>query len=141
MRNPKRILLVEDDQDVAAGTSLRLRGAGYHVIHAGDGEQGLCAAMDHEPDAILLDVRMPRLNGLDLLGILRRSQRTMRIPVVMLSASLVDQQAALEAGARYFLRKPYDGETLLAAVESATDHPHFQTQEPLDDQPEHSDRR
>lgn len=123
MSNAKRILLVEDDHDVATGTSLRLRRAGYDVIHAGDGEQGLSAAMTHGPDAILLDVRMPRISGLDLLGILRRSHHTRRIPVVMLSASLVDQQAALEAGARFFLRKPYDGEMLLAAVESATNNP------------------
>ncbi|MCA9205007.1 MAG: response regulator, partial [Planctomycetales bacterium] len=125
MANSKRILLVEDDHDVAQGTSMRLRRAGYHVIHAADGEQGVSEALKHGPDAILLDVRMPRMNGLDVLEELRKSHETMKIPVVMLSASLLDQQAALEAGARYFLKKPYDRDTLLAAVECATKNPNL----------------
>ena len=119
MSDRPTVLVVDDDQDVVKATSLRLRAAGYHIISAFDGGQGVLAAIDQQPDAILLDVRMPRMDGLAALEKLRQCDQTKDIPVVMLSASLVDKQAALDAGARYFLTKPYEGETLLAAVESA----------------------
>jgi CheY-like chemotaxis protein len=66
-----------------------------------------------------MDVRMPRMNGLEALLRLQSSAATNAIPVIMLSASLADRQAALDAGARFFLKKPYQGEQLLAALEDA----------------------
>lgn len=111
------VLLVEDDYDVAFGASLRLRSAGYQTLIAHDGREGVSVARKTRPNAIVLDVRMPRMNGLVALDRLRHDERTKDIPIVMLSASLVDQQAALDAGARYFLTKPYQHATLLTAVE------------------------
>ncbi len=123
MSKPRQVLLVDDDPDVIRGASLRLRAAGYDTISAADGAQGVATAVDQHPDAILLDVRMPRMDGLAALEKLQENEDTKSIPIVMLSASLVDQQKALEAGARYFLTKPYQGNTLLTAVESAmTEH-------------------
>jgi CheY-like chemotaxis protein len=117
-----RILVVDDDRDVLRGARLRLECAGYETFSAADGEEGVAAAVKLSPDAILLDVRMPRMDGLTALAKLRERAETRNIPVVMLSASLIDQQAALDAGARFFLSKPYQGRTLLAAIESATNN-------------------
>jgi two-component system response regulator GlrR len=116
------VLLVEDDHDVALGASLRLRSAGYQTLIAHDGREGVSVARKACPTAIVLDVRMPRMVALEKL---QHDERTKHIPIVMLSASLVDQQAALDAGARYFLTKPYQSTTLLTAVERAiSENPH-----------------
>ena len=93
--------------------------AGYRTLAAYDGEQGVSSAKDNRPDAIVLDVRMPRVDGLTALKRLRGSDDTRHIPVVMVSASLVDQHEALDSGARFFLSKPYQPKSLLAAVQSA----------------------
>jgi CheY-like chemotaxis protein len=115
-----RVLVVEDDRDVLRATRLRLEIAGYKTFSASNGEEGVASAVELHPDVILLDVRMPRMDGLTALAILGERAETENIPVVMLSASVVDQQAALDAGARFFLSKPYQGKTLLAAIKSAT---------------------
>ena len=115
------ILLVDDDRDVLQGTSVRLRAAGYQTIVAHDGDEGLACATTQRPDAIVLDVRMPRKDGLTALAELQAGESTKNIPVVMLSASLGDQRAALESGARFFLRKPYAGPMLVNAVKKAID--------------------
>jgi CheY-like chemotaxis protein len=113
------VLLIDDDHDVALGASLRLRAAGYETLTAHDGQAGVDIARQRRPAAIVLDVRMPGMNGLVALAKLQHDQRTNDIPIIMLSASLVDQQAALDAGARYFLTKPYQPTTLVTAVERA----------------------
>ena len=115
-----RVLVVDDDRDVLRATRLRLEIAGYKTFSASNGEEGVASAVELHPDVILLDVRMPRMDGLTALAILGDRAETENIPVVMLSASVVDQRAALDAGARFFLSKPYQGKTLLAAIKSAT---------------------
>jgi CheY-like chemotaxis protein len=119
MPSCQKILVVDDDPDVILGASLRLRAAGYEIVAAYDGEQAVAAAIDQQPDAIVLDVRMPHLDGLRALARLRKCDATKDIPVVVVSASLVDQNAALDSGARFFLSKPYQPNSLLAAVASA----------------------
>lgn len=110
------VLVVEDDHDLAFGASLRLRAAGYETLIAHDGREGVDVARRRHPAAIVLDVRMPRMNGLTALDKLQHDLETSDIPIVMLSASLVDQKAALDAGARYFLTKPYQAVNLLTAI-------------------------
>jgi DNA-binding response OmpR family regulator len=153
MNAPAQILLVDDDRDILFGASMRLKAAGYQTITANDGDEGVRAATLNHPDAIILDVRMPRMNGLVALNRLRSCQQTKSIPVVIVSASLVDQHAALDSGAKFFLAKPYQGEALLAAIASVLNehmadpmvdegHGHVPTDEkaPLSDQPKHSSR-
>lgn len=118
--NKPRILIVDDDHQISAGTSIRLQAAGYDTLIAHDGAQGLATAHHQHPDAIVLDVRMPVMDGLECLSQLKNDPATKEIPVVMLSASVVDEEAALDAGARYFLRKPFAGKLLLEAVHAAT---------------------
>jgi DNA-binding response OmpR family regulator len=113
------VLMVDDDREIVRGACLRLQAAGYRMLTAGDAETGIAAAVANHPDAILMDVRLPHRDGLSALSDLKRRPETNQIPVVMLSASVVDQQAALDAGARFFLRKPYRGEMLVQAVSTA----------------------
>ena len=119
MTASQQVLVVDDDQDIARGTDLRLRSAGYKTLCAHSGERGLSLAAKEHPDAIVLDVRMPGMDGLTVLSRLREREDTRRIPVVMLSASLRDQQKGLDAGAHVFLPKPYRGRMLVEAVQNA----------------------
>lgn len=116
---PIRILLVDDEQDVLRAESLWLNAAGYLTEQVLDGEQAMAAVRRDRPDAIVLDVRMPKKDGLQVMEELQEHAATQEIPVVMLSASLGDEQRALDAGATFFLRKPYVGATLVAAVYAA----------------------
>jgi len=118
--SPKaQILIVDDEPDIVEGARMWLEAAGYSTNTARNGVDGVKQAKDHPPDAIVLDVRMPKKDGLRVLTDLRDRPETRNIPVVMLSASLVDQQRTLEAGARFFLRKPYTGKDLVAAIDGA----------------------
>ncbi len=119
MSEKQKILLVDDDQALLDGARLRLRACGYETLNASDGLQGIATAINSQPDAIVMDVRMPRMDGLTALVELQRNEKTKEIPVVMLSASLRDQQQALDAGARFFITKPYEGKNLVQAIESA----------------------
>jgi CheY-like chemotaxis protein len=115
----QRILLVDDDRDIVDSTRLRLKNAGFETIVAYGGQQGLDAAIEDRPDAILLDVHMPVMNGLETLAELKKHNETKDIPVVMLSASLVHQKPCLDAGARFFVTKPYISSNLIEAIHSA----------------------
>lgn len=115
----KKVLIVDDDVQIVEGTRLRLAHAGYDTCTANDGDVGIQVAQDERPDIVLMDVSMPRLNGLDALARLRADRRTAHIPVVMLSASMPDRRTALDAGARFFVKKPYSSQELLIAVERA----------------------
>ena len=115
----KQILFVDDDCDIANGARLRLETAGYTAIVAASGEEAVAAAIEKQPDVIVLDIRMPGMDGLAALAKLRERKDTQHIPVLVLSASLIDQPDALEKGARFFLRKPYCAETLLSAIDVA----------------------
>ena len=114
---PKQVLVVDDDYDIARVTDLRLRAAGISTLRAHSGSEGLQLATREHPDAIVLDVRMPDMDGLQVLSRLREREDTRRIPVVMLSASLRDLHKGLDAGASVFLTKPYRGQTLIDAVQ------------------------
>ncbi len=114
-----KILVVDDDVDIRIGVSTRLRMEGYRTWLACDGQDAVNMACELLPDAVLMDVRMPRKDGLTALAELRQTTSTNHIPVVMISASLPDEKPALHAGAHIFLRKPYSGNHLLSALSSA----------------------
>lgn len=110
-----RILVVDDDRDIVESVCIRLRTAGYEVVFTYDGQQCVAEAIRHQPDAILLDVRMPKMDGMAVLAQLKQNRQTQSIPVIMLSASMDNQYAALRAGASFFVVKPYEPVNLLAA--------------------------
>ncbi len=122
LSNRSVILIVDDNEDSVLATSLRLQSAGFQSLTASDGNEGLASAIKHRPHAIVLDVRMPNKDGLAMLAELRSRDETEMIPVVMLSASILDQKAALDAGASFFVKKPYDGAQLVRAVVMAIAH-------------------
>jgi two-component system response regulator MprA len=113
-----RIFVVEDDQAVRDALRRALELEGYGVELAGDGEEALrrLDERDVEPDAIVLDVLMPKLDGLEVCRRLRRSGN--RTPVLMLTArdQVADRVAGLDAGADDYLVKPFALEELLARV-------------------------
>ena len=113
------ILIVDDDPEIRWGTSLRVQSLGHQVDTACDGEEAMEKVTADAPILILMDIRMPRLDGLSALRRLQADPATQRIPVVMASASPNDQENSFELGAKYFLRKPYSNEALAAAIHSA----------------------
>jgi CheY-like chemotaxis protein len=118
-RPVRRVLVVYDDREVSQCLGVRLRAAGFEVISAYDGEQGVSTALEQQPDAVVLDIRMPKKDGMTVLRELRTYPSLQRTPIVMLSASIRDQHRALEAGASYFVPKPYEATQVLSALESS----------------------
>ncbi len=114
-----KVLVVDDDREITLGLGVRLEAAGFEVATAHDGNEGVIAALGCQPDAIIMDIRMPNKDGIAALQELRSRQETAKIPVIMLSASIRDQQRALEEGASFFVQKPYDPQTVLSAINAS----------------------
>ena len=115
---PRTVLVVEDDQSIAMGLEMNLTAEGYRVIVESDGESGLAPARAGGVDLLILDVMLPRLNGFEMLRILRRERHTM--PVIMLSArgAEMDKVMGLELGAEDYITKPFGLAELLARVKA-----------------------
>ncbi len=113
-----KILLVDDDELFVLSLKTLLRTVGYEVVTASDGLQGLQAALGQSPDLILLDARMPVLDGFGMLAALRANAETRGVSCMMLTA-LDDRESldkALRHGADAMLLKPVQTETLLQAI-------------------------
>jgi DNA-binding response OmpR family regulator len=112
----RTVLVVEDDPSIAMGLELNLGAEGYAVTTAVDGEQGLNLARSGGIDLIILDAMLPRINGFEVLRLLRLEGR--RVPVIMLSArgAEIDKVMGLELGAEDYITKPFGLAELLARV-------------------------
>ncbi|HEX6533548.1 MAG TPA: response regulator transcription factor [Gemmatimonadaceae bacterium] len=112
------VLVVEDDRDLLSVLQRILGNEGYQVRSALDGESGLLEALDHAPDLVILDVGLPRKNGVEVARELR--QRGFRAPMLMLTArsSVSDKVSGLDAGADDYLPKPFEYPELLARVKA-----------------------
>jgi len=119
----ERVLIVDDERFIAQALLIRLRAAGYDVKWAFDGASGIATAMDWHPDVVVLDIRMPDMDGFEVNRRLRANPKMASIPVIFLSANVQEssRQAALAAGARAYLTKPYESKDILAAIRGALD--------------------
>lgn len=119
----KLVLVVEDDPAQRRLLERMLVGSGWRVATAPDGESGLGAAKKQPPDAIVLDVMMPRLNGYQTCRQLKADPVTMAIPVIMCTSKdqPADQYWATEVGADAFLAKPVDIGRLVQMLERLTE--------------------
>src|SRR5512144_2365469 len=115
-----RILVVDDEADIGALLVMALGRAGYEVATAGDGLEALAAVAASPPDLVILDVRMPRLDGLETLKRLRADAATAPVPVIMLTtrAEAADRLEGLAHGADDYLAKPFDLAEVLERVKT-----------------------
>jgi len=113
-----RILLVEDSKRLQTTIGAFLRDAGYAVDFASDGEEGLWLAESNDYDVIVLDIMLPRLDGLSLLQQLRRRGRNTHVLLLTAKDTVADRVHGLRSGADDYLVKPFASEELLARVQA-----------------------
>lgn len=113
-----RILLVEDDVKIASFVEKGLRAAGYAVDHATDGETGLHLALTEPYDAAIVDIMLPKLNGLSVIEQMR--EKKINTPVIILSAkdSVDDRIKGLQTGSDDYMTKPFSFSELLARIQA-----------------------
>ncbi len=115
-----KILVIEDEDDVRENIEEVLELSDYQVITAAHGEQGVKLAQSQQPDLILCDIMMPKLDGYGVVKELRHNPETERIPVIFLTAKVdrSDQRLGMDLGADDYLTKPFSTKDILSAVES-----------------------
>ncbi|MER8817617.1 response regulator [Mesorhizobium sp. M0965] len=120
MHDPPRILAVDDTPENLEILRMRLEANGYEVVTAADGEEGLGKARDLTPDLILLDIMMPKLDGISVVRMLKQDLSLRSIPVILVTAKADtrDVVEGLDAGGDDYLTKPFEHQALLARVRS-----------------------
>lgn len=115
------VIVADDDEDILRFVEVNLRLEGFDVVTVSDGEAALEAAFDRNPDLILLDVMMPKLDGYEVCQRLRSDSRTKHCSVIMLTAKSLsaDKVVGLTSGADDYMIKPFDPMELVARVKSA----------------------
>lgn len=116
-KNKKTILVVDDEPSIVNILFLNLKKEGYNVIEANDGITAINMALDHKPDLILLDIMLPRLDGL---SVCKRIKNTYNVPIIMLTAKdgEIDKILGLELGADDYITKPFSVRELVARVKA-----------------------
>lgn len=115
----KKILVVDDEKDITETLSFMLKAAGYDVITASDGEEGLKFAKEENPDLIILDVMMPKINGYKIARLLKYDNKYKHIPIIMVTARGQDSDKLIgeETGANEYITKPFEFEEVLTNVQ------------------------
>lgn len=113
----KKILIVDDEPDLLRVACFRLNKSGYEVLSAVNGKEALELAGKELPDLILLDVRLPLMEGPDVCSCIKKDEKLKHIPVVLFTASTQDINARVEAcGAQGYILKPFSAEELLNKI-------------------------
>jgi DNA-binding response OmpR family regulator len=115
----ERILLIEDDPSIVAGLELNLALEGYEVVTAPDGEQGLRLALEGHPDVILLDIMLPKMNGLEVLRRLRKVDPDLPVLVLTAREQEADKVLGLQLGADDYISKPFSLSELRARLNAS----------------------
>lgn len=110
-----RILIVEDDKNLVKLLEFNLKKEGYEVLIAYDGEEGLQKARKEKPDAIILDIMLPKLDGYKICRLLKHDKKYKNIPIIMLTAKTTekDETIGLASEADFYIKKPYKPKELL----------------------------
>ena len=113
------ILIVEDNEKNMKLVRDVLQVKGYRTLEAGTAEDGIRLAIEHKPDLVLMDIQLPGMNGIDALGVLRKDATTAGIPVIAVTASVMQQDRKLitEAGFDGYIGKPINLKEFLATVQ------------------------
>ncbi|MEW6368026.1 MAG: response regulator [Acidobacteriota bacterium] len=119
---PKKIMVVDDEKDILDFFTIFLKQKNYEVIVAGSGEEALIKAQTEKPNLIFLDIMMPRMDGWEVLKLLKMDEETAKIPVAMLSArtEAKDKVRGLQEGAVDYICKPFSPRELLKKIEQIT---------------------
>lgn len=119
---PKSVLIVDDQPQITMALMMRLQASGYEVFHAVNGLAGVEAAALHRPDVIVLDIRMPDIDGYDACVRIKRLPGLDRTPIVFLSANSQEsfRQRAMQVGGKIFFAKPYKAADIIRAIDALT---------------------
>lgn len=115
----KRILIIDDEQDLVEMLKLRLESVGYEILDAYDGKTGLDKAKEEKPDLILLDLMLPKMDGYQLCRILKFDEEYKRIPIIMLTARAQekDKDQGMTCGADEYVAKPFEPNELVTVIQ------------------------
>ncbi len=117
-QNTKRILVVDDEEDLVVIICKVLGYKGYEVITAHDGQEGLEKAKTEKPDLIVLDLMLPKINGYKVCGLLKKDTMYAKIPIILFTAKAQEEDIKMgqEVGADAYLTKPFEPEVLLSKI-------------------------
>ena len=120
MGDKPRILLVDDEPSITKVVGKRLELAGFEVVIASDGQEGLQKAQTQSPNLIILDLMLPKLNGFEVCTMLKGDARFKSVPIILFSAKAQekDEKMGKECGADAYVTKPFKGETLLEQIKT-----------------------
>lgn len=115
-----KVLIVEDEEHISELIKYNLEASGYQVIAAYDGEEGLKAVIEHKPDLVILDLMLPKMDGISVCNKLRNNKETEDISIIMLTAksSETDKIIGLEIGADDYITKPFSVRELQARIKT-----------------------
>ncbi len=120
MAEKSRILLVDDEPSIVKMVGKRLEVEGFDVLVAMDGQDALAKARAENPDLIVLDLMLPKLNGYEVCTMLKQDTRYQKIPIVLFTARAQekDEKLGMECGANAYVRKPFRAQELLEKIRS-----------------------
>jgi len=111
----KRILVIDDEPELVKAVQIRVELAGYEVLVARDGQEGLEKARKEKPDLIILDLMLPKMDGYKVCGLLKADIRYSKIPIILFTARAQesDVKRGKEVGANVYITKPFEHQVLL----------------------------
>lgn len=118
--NKKRILIVDDEKDIVESIQFKLEFEGFECLIAYDGEEALLKSKRENPDLILLDIMMPKINGYQVCRQLKSDENYKHIPIIMLTAKVQESDRfwGKESGADDYVTKPFEMEKLIQKIRS-----------------------
>ncbi len=118
--NQKRILIADDEEDVVVALKFTLEKEGYECLAAYDGKEALDKAKKDNPDLIVLDIMMPKLNGYEVSRLLKFDAKFKQIPIIMLTARTQEKDKVIgqETGADVYITKPFEMNDLIRTVKN-----------------------